>query len=49
MMTFTLYKQYTLVQPGEIVGINLLVTDQLNNNREGIYSVKGPQGEDVME
>jgi len=36
-----------MVQPGEVLRISLLATDQLNNRREAIYDIKGPAGQTV--
>ena len=41
------FVQHIFVQPGEMVILNLLATDQLNNRREAIFALQGPQGEDV--
>ena len=46
-MLYFYHVQYTMVQPGEEVPINLLTTDQLNNSREAIFSLEGPHGQDV--
>ena len=35
--------QYTLVQPGETLPINLLAIDQVGNSREAVWSLEAPQ------
>ena len=39
--------QYTLVQPGETLPINLLAIDQVGNSREAVWSLEAPQQEAV--
>ena len=34
--------QYTLVQPGETLPINLLAVDQVGNSREAVWSLEAP-------
>ena len=42
-----MHVQHTFVQPGEMVMLNLLATDQLSNSREAIFALEGPHGTDV--
>ena len=39
--------QYTLVQPGETLPINLLAIDQVGNSREAVWSLEAPAQEAV--
>lgn len=34
--------QYSLVQSGESIAIDLLATDQINNSREAVWSLESP-------
>ena len=39
--------QYTLVQPGETLPINLLAIDQVGNSREAVWSLEAPRQDAV--
>jgi predicted outer membrane repeat protein len=41
------FKSRSSVQPGEVVFINITVTDQLGNRKEGLLSVSGPRYNDI--
>ena len=41
--------QYTTVQPGETLSLELRSQDQVNNSREAVWSLQGPQGETVSQ